>query len=196
MPDFTPGGIPFPLVDDKIKDGTSPSALVEDLKTLALGADAHAHSTADTAKTDAIADATTKYGGLPARVAATEAKNAAQDTAIATKADSGHTHDRISHAGAEARLDSSGQFQYVNPSGERVWQVQAAGSLTHGKVPWARLTEIPAGALPAKCVRLEAGKWVWDTTAGTHYVIPDHTGALIVRAAAVPVPAATPALNW
>jgi len=47
-----------------------------------------------------------------------------------------------------------------------------------------------------KCVRLESGKWVWDTVAGTHFVIPDHTGALIVRATAQPVPAATPALDW
>jgi hypothetical protein len=47
-----------------------------------------------------------------------------------------------------------------------------------------------------KCVRLESGKWVWDVATGTHYVIPDHTGALVVRATAQPVPASTPALNW
>jgi len=47
-----------------------------------------------------------------------------------------------------------------------------------------------------KCVRLESGAWVWDTAAATHFVIPDHTGALVVRATAQPVPAATPALNW
>lgn len=47
-----------------------------------------------------------------------------------------------------------------------------------------------------KCVRLETGKWVWDLAGATHFVIPDHTGALIVRATAQPVPAATPALDW
>ena len=108
----------------------------------------------------------------------------------------GHTHDRIRLVGAEARLDSIGQFQYLNPDAELVWQVKTDGVLSHGNVPWARLTGIPTDLIPVKCVRLEAGKWVWDTVAGTHYVIPDHTGALIVRATAVPVPAATPALNW
>lgn len=67
---------------------------------------------------------------------------------------------------------------------------QAVNAIPEG-IP-ARLTAIET----KKCVRLEAGKWVWDTVAGTHYVIPDHTGALVIRATAVPVPAATPALNW
>lgn len=50
---------------------------------------------------------------------------------------------------------------------------------------------------PVKCVRLEAGKWVWDTTNGTHYVIRDWLdGSLVVRPTAQPVPATTPALNW
>src|SRR5690606_21620946 len=100
LPEFTPGGIQFALADDKIKDGASPSALADNFKTLALTADAHANDVAevarasavstaatdattkaDNAKTDAIADATTKYGGLPARVSAVEAKNTAQDIA-------------------------------------------------------------------------------------------------------------------
>lgn len=55
----------------------------------------------------------------------------------------------------------------------------------------------PSPVTMTRCVRLEAGKWVWDTVAGTHYVIPDHTGALIVRATAVPVPNPTiPEFNW
>ena len=70
----------------------------------------------------------------------------------------------------------------------------------------ARLTSVEAkntvqdgrlGAVePVKCVRLESGAWVWDTAAGTHYVIPDHEGSLIIRATSRPVPAATPVLNW
>lgn len=50
---------------------------------------------------------------------------------------------------------------------------------------------------PVKCVRLEAGAWVWDiTAAATHYVIQDVGGSLVVRATASPAPASTPALNW
>lgn len=49
---------------------------------------------------------------------------------------------------------------------------------------------------PVKCVRLESGAWVWDTSAGTHYVVPDADGNLIIHATAQPVPASTPVLNW
>lgn len=72
LPDFTPGGIQFPLADDKIKDGTSPSALADNFKALATTADTHAHNTAQ----GAIDDATTKYGGLPARVTGLENRKA------------------------------------------------------------------------------------------------------------------------
>lgn len=58
-----------------------------------------------------------------------------------------------------------------------------------------KIVELEAGQ-SKKCVRLEAGAWVWDTVSGTHYVIPDVDGSLVVRATAIPLPAATPALNW
>lgn len=45
-------------------------------------AKADATTKANAAEANAIADATTKYGGLPARVTATEAKNAAQDVIL------------------------------------------------------------------------------------------------------------------
>lgn len=51
----------------------------------------------------------------------------------------------------------------------------------------------------SKCVHLEAGKWVWDGpngAAATHYLIPDHTGALVARATPFPTPDATPSLTW
>lgn len=47
-----------------------------------------------------------------------------------------------------------------------------------------------------KCVRLETGNWIWDTVAGTHFVIPAPDGSLVVRVTAQPVPATTPVLNW
>jgi hypothetical protein len=58
-----------------------------------------------------------------------------------------------------------------------------------------RLGAVEAKQL-VKCVRLESGKWVWDTVAGTHYVIPDAGGAFVVRATAQPIPTATPSLDW
>lgn len=58
-----------------------------------------------------------------------------------------------------------------------------------------RLTDIEAKQV-IKCVRLESGSWVWDTAAGTHYLILDLDGSLIVRASAQPIPASTPVLNW
>lgn len=47
-----------------------------------------------------------------------------------------------------------------------------------------------------KSVRLEAGKWVWDLTGATHYLIPDHTGALIARPTPRPTPDVTPSFTW
>lgn len=52
---------------------------------------------------------------------------------------------------------------------------------------------------PVKCIHREAGKWVWDgpgSPAATHYLLPDHTGALVARATVWPAPTATPVLNW
>lgn len=76
--------------------------------------------------------------------------------------------------------------------------LNSAKSYTDGQVSTdrGRLTSIEAKQA-VKAVKLEAGKWVWDiSSAATHYVIPDHTGALVVRATPWPVPAATPSLNW
>lgn len=112
----TPYSLPIIEFTDKIKDSAVPTKLGQDINDLATATNAALEANK--------ADATTKYGGLPARVAAVEAK------------------------------------QHV------------------------------------ACVRLESGKWVWDTAAGTHFVIPDHTGALIVRPTAAPVPAATSKLDW
>lgn len=49
---------------------------------------------------------------------------------------------------------------------------------------------------PIKAVKLEAGQWVWDLANATHYLLPDHTGALIARPTPFPVPDATPSLTW
>lgn len=56
LPDYTPGGIQFPIESDKIKDGTSPSALAANFKTLALTADAHTNTKAEEARVAATTD--------------------------------------------------------------------------------------------------------------------------------------------
>ena len=101
---------------------------------------------------------------------------------------------------------STGDMPKVNPiTGEGIYMDAQEWNALYGTLPdrvSATETQLNTletsleGQLAVKCVRQEAGQWVWDTVAGTHYVIPDHTGALIIRATAVPVPAATPALNW
>lgn len=52
----------------------------------------------------------------------------------------------------------------------------------------------------SKCMHLDAGVWVWDGPNGalaTHYILPDHTGALVARATPFPTPSAsTPGLDW
>ena len=67
----------------------------------------------------------------------------------------------------------------------------------------AAAAAVAAAILPvfglAKCVHRDAGVWVWDgpaAPAATHYLIPDETGALIVRPTPFPTPLATPALDW
>lgn len=74
----TPRGISYPTPGDKIKDGSSPSALADDFASLASSADAAITAGVQEAKDDA----TTKYGGLPARVTAVENKNTQQDERI------------------------------------------------------------------------------------------------------------------
>lgn len=64
----TPRGVNYPTADDKIKDGSSASALADDFAVLATSADAAITAGVQEAKDDS----TTKYGGLPARVAAAE----------------------------------------------------------------------------------------------------------------------------
>lgn len=57
----------------------------------------------------------------------------------------------------------------------------------------------PIAKSVVRCIRREAGKWVWvgpDAPTATHYLIPDHTGALVVRATPLPTPLASPALDW
>lgn len=75
----TPRGIKYPTSEDKIKDGTSPSALADDFAEAALSADSAITAGVQEAKDDA----TTKYGGLPQRVTNVENKNAQQDSTIA-----------------------------------------------------------------------------------------------------------------
>lgn len=101
----TPRGLIHPTADDKIKDGTSPSALADDFKALADSADASiaaaegaaksyadsgdtstlnaakadATSKANNAKDAAISDASAKYGGLPQRVSMLESTTRAVD---------------------------------------------------------------------------------------------------------------------
>lgn len=76
--------------------------------------------------------------------------------------------------------------------------VTDANTYTDGQVATDRARLTAAEAKQAvKCVRLESGAWVWDnTSAATHYLIPDFDGSLIVRTTAQPVPASTPVLNW
>jgi hypothetical protein len=126
------------------------------------------------------------------RLDAVEAKNTAQDTAI-TAARTGATADAKTYTDAEVLKDRN-----------RLTPIESKNTAQDGRLDGVEAKNVAQdGRLDAveakqsvKCVRLESGVWVWDTVAGTHFVIPDHTGALIVRATAQPVPAATPALNW
>lgn len=68
MADSTPRGLTHPTSEDKIKDGSSPSALADDFTVLASSADAAITAGVQ----ESIDDATTKYGGLPARVSDAE----------------------------------------------------------------------------------------------------------------------------
>lgn len=77
----TPRGINYPTAADKIKDGTSPSALADDFKVLADSADASLTAGVQEAKSDADA----KYGSLPNRVTNAETQLAGLTSAIRTR---------------------------------------------------------------------------------------------------------------
>lgn len=77
----TPRGINYPTAADKIKDGTSPSALADDFKVLADSADASLTAGVQEAKSDANA----KYGSLPNRVTNAETQLAGLTSAIRTR---------------------------------------------------------------------------------------------------------------
>lgn len=79
----TPYSLPIiePSVD-LIKDGATASALADAINRLSNSASTGLDQAKTAAITAAISDATTKYGGLPARVTAAEDKNTSQDTAI------------------------------------------------------------------------------------------------------------------
>lgn len=72
-------------------------------------------------------------------------------TALAGKSSTAHTHHELTvQAGYKARLDSSGIFQILNPDGSIAFRYSmAAGYLSAGNIPWARLTEVPATFSPA-----------------------------------------------
>jgi hypothetical protein len=80
----------------------------------------------------------------------------------------------------------------ISPDGDIV---SAKAAFTSGAT-YVAANWNPSAQRIIKCVRLESGAWVWDTAAGTHYLIPDPDGSLIVRATSQPIPAVTPVLNW
>lgn len=69
----TPLGLPIiePAIDN-IKDGAEPSALAEDINSLARAADSNISQAEERAKAAAINDATSKYGELPGKVTSME----------------------------------------------------------------------------------------------------------------------------
>lgn len=136
----TPRGIKHPAYTDKIKDGVSPSALVDDITELATSADAAISQAVQEAKEDAD----TEYGGLSSRVTAVEAKNTAQDSRL-TSVEGRNTEQ-------DGRIDGLEDLQPVKSvrleAGKWVWD--PAGSPTHyvlidhdGK-PTVRATPWPA----------------------------------------------------
>lgn len=72
MPEYTTLGISYPIPSDTIKLATLEAKLADDIKQTATTSNQAIITESGRAKTDSIADATTKYGGLPARVAAAE----------------------------------------------------------------------------------------------------------------------------
>jgi hypothetical protein len=108
------------------------------------------------------------------------AKNSAQDTTLA---------DHGAWLTDLATADEQAVSRMEDIEAKDTAQDTAAAALA------ARVT---AGAA-VKSVRLESGAWVWDLTAGTHYLIPDDTGQPVIRQTPWPMPLpapANPALNW
>jgi len=96
--------------------------------------------------------------------------------------------------------------QVAAPNGDIVSaKANFTSGATYSATNWnASAQDGRLGALEAKqavkCVRLEAGRWIWDVTAAaTHYLIPDETGQPVIRQTPWPMPLpdpTIPALNW
>lgn len=117
MADTTPRGVRYPTELDKIKDGSSPSALADDFRDLAATADAAIAAGVN----EAVNDAQGKYGGLPARVTAVEQKNAQQDQTIRD------VSDRVQAlVDATQAIDAPKGFDANTVSGQVVHRVDSA----------------------------------------------------------------------
>jgi len=147
-------------------------------------------------------------GTVDAKASAAGTKNAAQDIRLGDL-ESWNTDQETRLETAESLLedhtgtltDHGAWLTDLNTADEQAvsrLEDLEAKDVTQDTAAAALAARVTAGAA-VKSVRLEAGAWVWDLTAGTHYLIPDDTGQPVIRQTPWPMPLpapATPALNW
>lgn len=181
----TPRGINYPTSEDKIKDGSSPSALADDFAGVATSSDSaitagvqeaksaaaidatakanaakqeakdDATTKADAAKQGAIDDATTKYGGLPQRMTDAEAKNSDQDTRLNIEESATRELEET------APIPTPGGFKVRDRNGAVALQVTKEGDVGIGA---ARAEQIATGDGVAYRIRDKAGAAAFQVT--------------------------------
>lgn len=82
MPEYTTGGIQYPIAGDLIKQDSVEAKLANDMKSLAQSANTAINVEGERAEKAAIDDATEKYGGLPAKVSTVEGDLAGRPVAL------------------------------------------------------------------------------------------------------------------
>lgn len=177
----TPRGISYPTPDDKIKDGTSPSALADDFMGTATSADAAITAGVQEAKDAASADASAKDAAIDAKAtSAVSTANNALAVSSGASADADNAVDRVT------ALESAAGFGPSTPTDGTMADYIAnptsltAGALSAAIVEQAAATDgISRVMKPAGDMRAGVLDWRWDNDYGylLHFQAGENTTA-------------------
>lgn len=173
MAEFTPRGIKSPTEADKIKYGTSPSALAEDFKELAVTTDVAIGAAVQEAKDAAAADASAKDAAIDAKAtSAVDTANNALTVSSGASADADNAVDRVT------ALESAAGFGPSTPTdGTMADYIANPTSLTAtalstaiGYVPGVVADGVTDNRSAIQTALDKGGRWMLPPAAGKYVI--------------------------